>query len=356
MADSDARDLPDLTAGIPLSAASLMTRRSRAKSATTTWCWRESGDRSSRSARAARTTTVRSPTDWSSATRFAARCITPASASNGRGAARAGARSDRLLARGATRRHGLRPREGCAGADAAGRLDVSTPPPSSSSAAAPRASRRPTCCGARATTDRHHDQRRSDPPVDRPNLSKDYLAGEAQDDWIPLWPPELYAERKIDLLLGSPVASIDSAARTVPPRGRIARELRRAAARDRRGSRATADSRRDERPDSLPALVRRQPRDRRARAGRPSTSWSSARASSASKSRRRCARAASTSTSSRRNSVPLERVMGAELGRFVQALHEAHGVVFHLGQTVSVGRRAHGHAERRRRRSMPTSS
>jgi apoptosis-inducing factor 3 len=32
--------------------------------------------------------------------------------------------------------------------------------------------------------------------------------------------------------------------------------------------------------------------------------------------------------------VPLERVMGAELGRFIQTLHESHGVVFHLGETV----------------------
>src|SRR5215831_1509079 len=48
-----------------------------------------------------------------------------------------------------------------------------------------------------------------DAPVDRPNLSKDYLAGEAQDDWIPLWPPDLYAERRVDLILRRRVSSID---------------------------------------------------------------------------------------------------------------------------------------------------
>src|SRR6185436_13443903 len=53
------------------------------------------------------------------------------------------------------------------------------------------------------------------PPPDRPNLSKDYLAGTAQDEWIPLRPPDYYTERRIDLVLESRVAALDLKVRRV---------------------------------------------------------------------------------------------------------------------------------------------
>src|ERR1700719_4716947 len=46
-------------------------------------------------------------------------------------------------------------------------------------------------------------------PYDRPNLSKDFLAGTASDDWIPLRSPEFYVDRRIELLLNSRVSSLD---------------------------------------------------------------------------------------------------------------------------------------------------
>ena len=55
----------------------------------------------------------------------------------------------------------------------------------------------------------------ADPPIDRPNLSKDFLAGNAPADWMPLRPEGWYAEQQIDLLLKKPVLSIDAQARKV---------------------------------------------------------------------------------------------------------------------------------------------
>src|SRR5438270_10735828 len=47
-------------------------------------------------------------------------------------------------------------------------------------------------------------------PYDRPNLSKDYLAGSAPDEWIPLRPADFYREHNIDTLTGTEVQTIDT--------------------------------------------------------------------------------------------------------------------------------------------------
>jgi NADPH-dependent 2,4-dienoyl-CoA reductase/sulfur reductase-like enzyme/nitrite reductase/ring-hydroxylating ferredoxin subunit len=54
-----------------------------------------------------------------------------------------------------------------------------------------------------------------DLPYDRPNLSKDYLAGNAPEEWIPLHPKDFYDERRIELRLGSAVTAIDPQGKTV---------------------------------------------------------------------------------------------------------------------------------------------
>ena len=53
------------------------------------------------------------------------------------------------------------------------------------------------------------------PPVDRPNLSKDYLAGNAPEEWMPLRGDDFYAENGIDLRLKANVTAIDPRAREV---------------------------------------------------------------------------------------------------------------------------------------------
>jgi nitrite reductase/ring-hydroxylating ferredoxin subunit len=46
-------------------------------------------------------------------------------------------------------------------------------------------------------------------PYDRPNLSKDYLAGTAHEEWIPLRSADFYREQKIDTLTKTSVTAID---------------------------------------------------------------------------------------------------------------------------------------------------
>lgn len=173
----------------------------------------------------------------------------------------------------------------------------------------------------------------TDAPVDRPNLSKDYLAGEAKDDWMPMWYPETYDERRIELVLGSRVSSIDPAARTVLLADGSRREfgaLLIATGADPvqvpvPGAEGNTFYLRSF-TDSRAIVARAQGAKRVVVVG---ASFIGLEVSAALRTRGIAVDVVAP------DRIPLERVMGPEVGRFVQSVHEARGVVFHLGETVA---------------------
>jgi apoptosis-inducing factor 3 len=173
-----------------------------------------------------------------------------------------------------------------------------------------------------------------DAPYDRPNLSKDYLAGSASEDWIPLHPPEFYRERGIDIVHGRRVVAIEPGARRI--------RLDDGATQD-YGALVLATG-------ATP--VRLSPEQER---GSPPVYYlrsfgdSKAIIAAAGNAKRAVILGASfiglevaASLRARKLEVhivapearPLERVVGPELGDFIRKLHEEHGVVFHLSQKV----------------------
>ena len=167
-------------------------------------------------------------------------------------------------------------------------------------------------------------------PYDRPNLSKDYLAGNAPADWIPLRPPAFYAEHRIDVVRGR-ATRIDVGARAVEVEGRT--PLRYDALLLATGAE----------PISLGLPGENAPHVHYLR----SLADSDALIAAAAGARRAVVVGASfigleVSASLRARgldvhvvapeALPLERVLGRELGGFIKSLHEEHGVVFHLGR------------------------
>src|SRR5262245_49800249 len=52
-------------------------------------------------------------------------------------------------------------------------------------------------------------------PYDRPNLSKDYLHGHAEPEWMPLRPDEFFSEHSIEVWRGKEVMRVDAQAKTI---------------------------------------------------------------------------------------------------------------------------------------------
>jgi NADPH-dependent 2,4-dienoyl-CoA reductase/sulfur reductase-like enzyme/nitrite reductase/ring-hydroxylating ferredoxin subunit len=171
-------------------------------------------------------------------------------------------------------------------------------------------------------------------PVDRPNLSKDYLAGSAPEDWLPLRPEGFYAEAGIDLRRGTEVASIDPKARNVSLASGETIPY------DRLLLCTGAEPVRLPIPgvDQSHVHVLRSLADCRAiiasangarRAIVIGASFIGLEAAAALRARDIEVHVVGLEQR------PMERVLGAEMGDFVRALHEEHGVIFHLGDTVT---------------------
>jgi NADPH-dependent 2,4-dienoyl-CoA reductase/sulfur reductase-like enzyme len=169
-------------------------------------------------------------------------------------------------------------------------------------------------------------------PVDRPNLSKDFLAGTATEDWIPLRTRDYYDSINVELVTANPVERISTAEHQVSLRsGRVLTYgalLLATGAKPRSLAIEGAD---------LPHVYRlRTLADSNAIIERAKTAQSCAVIGSGfiglevAASLRHRGVAVSVIG---QEPVPLAKILGPELGRFIQALHEQHGVRFYLRST-----------------------
>ncbi len=174
-------------------------------------------------------------------------------------------------------------------------------------------------------------------PVDRPNLSKDILAGTAPEDWVAMRGADFYAEKKIELVLGARVMAIDLGAKTVKLSDGTSRGY---------GALVLATGA-DPIPLTVPGSDKAHVHTLRSLADCKAIIASSGTAKravvvgasfigleAASSLRTRGLEVTIVAPDAR----PLEKVMGPQLGELVQTVHEGKGVVFKLKHTVkSIG-------------------
>lgn len=173
-----------------------------------------------------------------------------------------------------------------------------------------------------------------EPPVDRPNLSKDYLAGTAPEEWMPLRSPDFYNKHDIELMVDRQVVRIDPTERKIDlddgNRISYGALLLAPGAEPRRLSlqggdlphvhylRSFEDSRR-----IIGSL------DGATHAAIIGAGFIGLEVAASLRHRGLVVSVIDPETT------PLTRVLGDTLAHFVRKLHEEKGVVFHLGRTVA---------------------
>jgi NADPH-dependent 2,4-dienoyl-CoA reductase/sulfur reductase-like enzyme/nitrite reductase/ring-hydroxylating ferredoxin subunit len=176
--------------------------------------------------------------------------------------------------------------------------------------------------------------REANAPIDRPNLSKDYLAGNAPEEWMPLQPDDWYKNAGIALHTNTGVSAIDTTERVVRTVSgdsfRYDRLLLATGAEPVRLNVPGAD---------LPHVhTLRSLADSRAiiaavtsanRVVVIGASFIGLEVAAALRARECEVHVVAPEAR------PMERILGPDMGDFVRSLHEEHGVIFHLGDTVT---------------------
>ena len=170
-------------------------------------------------------------------------------------------------------------------------------------------------------------------PYDRPNLSKDYLAGSAPFDFVPLRQEEFYLENDIEVRLGQTVSKIDIRSREVALAGGdkipYDRLLLATGAEPARLSIPGADQPHVRVLRSLAdchAIIEYAKAARRVVVIGASFIGLEVTAAL----RARGLEVHIVAPEKR----PMERILGPQIGDFVRTLHEEHGAVFHLDDSV----------------------
>ncbi|MFD2057443.1 FAD-dependent oxidoreductase [Mesorhizobium calcicola] len=171
------------------------------------------------------------------------------------------------------------------------------------------------------------------PPVDRPNLSKDYLAGKAPEEWIPLRSESFYSKNDIDLRLNANVASIDArSGEVVLADGARTPYDRLLLATGAEPVRLTIPGANQPHVHTLRSFADCKAIIERATTARSAivlgASFIGLEVAAALRSRDIDVHVVAPGKR------PMERVLGPQMGDFIRALHEENGVVFHLEDTA----------------------